>query len=60
MENCRHCKKEPKYYTTPAGEQKVNEESGWLKKTWTEKVLINKRKYAALKMIQFKSQIKKT
>jgi len=36
--------KEPKYYTTPAGEQKVNEESGWLKKTWTEKVLINKKK----------------
>ena len=35
--------KEPKYYTTPAGEQKVNEESGWLKKTWTEKVLINKK-----------------
>jgi len=36
--------KEPKYYTTPTGEKKVNEEGGWLKKTWTEKVLINKKK----------------
>lgn len=36
--------KEPKYYKTPSGEQKVNEEGGWLKQTWTEKVLINKKK----------------
>ena len=36
--------KQPKYYTTPTGEKKVNEEGGWLKKTWTEKVLINKKK----------------
>jgi len=36
--------KEPKYYTTPTGEKKVNEEGGWLKQTWTEKVLINKKK----------------
>jgi len=36
--------KKPKYYTTPTGEKKVNEEGGWLKKTWTEKVLINKKK----------------
>ena len=36
--------KEPKYYITPTGEKKVNEEGGWLKQTWTEKVLINKKK----------------
>ena len=36
--------KEPKYYTTPTGERKVNEEGGWLKKTSIEKVLINKKK----------------
>ena len=36
--------KEPKYYTAPSGEQKVNEEGGWLKKTWIEKVVITKKK----------------
>ena len=36
--------KQPQTYTTPTGEKKVNEEGGWLKRTWTEKVLINKKK----------------
>ena len=36
--------KQPKYYTTPTGEKKVNEEGGWLKKTSIETVLINKKK----------------
>jgi len=36
--------KQPKYYTTPTGEKRVNEEGGWLKETYIETVLLNKKK----------------
>ena len=37
-------RKEPSTYITSTGETKVNEDAGWTKKTWTETILISKKK----------------